>query len=157
MTDTFPCPRCSAPLPSGASFCNRCGADAGTAQKLAQQAQLQAQIAQPLMRARAGFVAVGRGMSVCHQCGAMAPTQRQQCEVCNAPIGHSLEAIPARNDALSFSQMRTEITCRQCGGTFPLDEPELDEAVTCPRCSTMQALDLSARSEAFGQDRKSVV
>lgn len=133
----------------GASFCNQCGADAGTLQKLALQAQQQAQIAQPMMRARTGFVAVGRGMSVCHQCGAMAPTQRSTCEVCNAPIGSSLEAIPARSDALSFSQMRTEITCRQCGGVFPLDEPELDEAVTCPRCSTMQAFDLNAWGEAF--------
>jgi len=114
-----------------------------------QQAQAQALVAQPSMRARAGFVAVGRGMSVCHQCGALAPTQRQQCEVCNAPIGHSLEAIPSRSDALSFVQVRTEITCRQCGGTFPLDEPELDEAVTCPRCSTMQAFDLTAWGEAF--------
>ena len=133
----------------GASFCNQCGADAGTLQKLAQQAQQQAQIAQPMMRARAGFVAVGRGMSVCHQCGTMAPTQRSTCEVCSAPIGSSLEAIPARSDALSFALMRTQIKCRQCGGSFPLDEPELDEAVTCPRCSTMQAFDLSAWSEAF--------
>lgn len=110
---------------------------------------MQGQIAQPVMRARTGFVAVGRGMSVCHQCGALAPTQRQQCEVCNAPIGHSLEAVPNRSDALSFAQMRTVITCRQCGGRFPLDEPELNEAVTCPRCSTLQAFDLSAWGEAF--------
>ncbi len=101
------------------------------------------------MRARAGFVAVGRGMSVCHACGALAPTKRSSCEVCQQPIGSSLEAIPARSDQLSFVQVRTQITCRQCGSGFPLDEPELEESVTCPRCNTTQAFDLDAWGDAF--------
>lgn len=139
---TFPCPRCSAPLPAGAAFCNRCGADARAAAALAAQAP-------PPMRARPGFVAVGRGMSVCHGCGALAPTQRTSCEVCTKPLGSSLEAVPARADALSFVQLRTTVTCRQCGSGFPLDEPELGEAVTCPRCNTLQAFDLEVWGEAF--------
>ncbi len=88
-------------------------------------------------------------MSVCHSCGALAPTKRSSCEVCHQPIGSSLEAIPSRSDELSFVQVRTQITCRQCGGGFPLDEPELEESVTCPRCNTTQAFDLEAWSEAF--------
>lgn len=142
---TFPCPRCAAALPAGAAFCNRCGADARAAAALGAAAQA----AQPVMRARPGFVAVGRGMSVCHACGALAPSKRSSCEVCQQPIGSSLEAVPSRSDDLSFAQIRTEITCRQCGGTFPLDEPELEESVTCPRCSTTQAFDLTAWGEAF--------
>lgn len=142
---TFPCPRCGAALPSGAAFCNRCGADARAAAALAAAAQA----AQPVMRARAGFVAVGRGMSVCHACGALAPTHRSSCEVCGQPVGSSLEAIPPRADDLSFVQLRVQIKCRQCGGAFPLDEPELEESVTCPRCSTTQAFDLEAWSDAF--------
>ncbi|GAB4205467.1 MAG: hypothetical protein OHK0013_21370 [Sandaracinaceae bacterium] len=142
---TFPCPRCGAALPSGAAFCDRCGADVRAAAALAASAHA----AQPVMRARPGFVAVGRGMSVCHACGALAPSARTSCEVCSQPIGSSLEAVPPRSDDLSFAQVRVRITCRQCGGTFPLDEPELDEAVTCPRCSTTQAFDLGAWSEAF--------
>lgn len=142
---SFPCPRCGAALPAGAAFCNRCGADARAAAALAGAAQA----AQPVMRARAGFVAVGRGMSVCHACGALAPNKRSSCEVCQQPIGSSLEAIPARSDQLSFVQIRTTITCRQCGSGFPLDEPELEESVTCPRCNTTQAFDLEAWGEAF--------
>ncbi|MBX7192778.1 MAG: scavenger receptor cysteine-rich domain-containing protein [Sandaracinaceae bacterium] len=142
---TFPCPRCAAALPAGSAFCDRCGADARMAAALAGNAQA----AQRVMRARPGFVAVGRGMSVCHACGALAPSKRGSCEVCAQPIGSSLEAVPARSDDLAFAQIRTQITCRQCGGVFPIDEPELEESVTCPRCNTIQAFDNEAWSEAF--------
>jgi hypothetical protein len=112
---TFPRPRCAAALPAGAAFCNRFGADARAAAALAASAQA----AQPVMHARPGFVAVGRGMSVCHACGALAPSRRGTREVCSQPTGTSLEAVPARSDDLSFAQVRVQITCRQCGGTFP--------------------------------------
>jgi deleted-in-malignant-brain-tumors protein 1 len=131
-------------LPAGAAFCNRCGADVRALAALGAP-----QAAQPAMRARPGVVAVGRGMPVCHACGALAPSGRASCEVCQQPIGSSLEAVPPRSDDLCFAQVRTEITCRQCGGSFPLDEPELEEAVTCPRCATTQAFELGAWGEAF--------
>jgi len=88
-------------------------------------------------------------MSVCHACGALAPSKLSSCEVCSQPIGSSLEAVPPRSDELSFVQVRTQIKCRQCGTDFPLDEPELEESVTCPRCNTTQAFDRDAWGEAF--------
>lgn len=152
---TFPCPRCHAALPPEAAFCDACGADVRLARALGDEPPAAMPVAPALtsasMRARPGFVAVGRGMSVCHGCGALAPTERTSCEVCGAAIGTSLEAVPARQDGLSFAQVRVQITCRQCGGTFPLDEPELGEAVTCPRCSTIQAFDADVWRDAFAE------
>ncbi len=108
-----------------------------------------AQLAQPAFSARPGFVAVGRGMPICHRCGALAPSERSSCEVCGQSIGSSLEAIPKRADDLVLTQVRTHFTCRECGGEIPLGEPELSEAITCPRCNARQAFDASAWTEAF--------
>lgn len=139
------CPRCSASLPPKAAFCHHCGADV---RSVASAAAASSAVRQAV-NARAGFVAAGRGMPVCHGCGALAPAERTSCESCGKPIGTSLEAVPRREDDLSFVQMRVELTCRQCGARMPLDEPELDDAVSCPRCDTMQAFDLDAWAEAF--------
>ena len=136
------CARCGKHLPSVATFCDGCGArvaefgGAGPAPVIAQAANVPT--------ARPGFVAAGRGMSVCHQCGAIAPTRRSTCEVCSAPIGTSLEAIPAREDGAYWVQIRTELVCRQCGQRSPLDPLESDATVSCGRCGTVQAFDPTA-------------
>lgn len=108
-----------------------------------------APLAAAVPTARPGFVAAGRGMSVCHGCGAAAPTRRSQCAVCGAPIGTSLEAVPPRDDGCCWVQVRTELTCRQCGQRSPLDALDLDGSVTCGSCHSVQAFDTGAWEEAL--------
>ncbi len=148
------CPRCSTALPEGAGFCNLCGAQvgAGPPRQQAFGAQPAFGGAQPFAAptsARPGFVAAGRGMSVCHRCGIVAPTKRSTCARCEAPIGTSLEAVPFASDGSLWAEVRCKITCRQCGQASAIDEPELDGTITCPQCNAMQAFDTSAWEEAF--------
>lgn len=152
------CPRCSTALPEGAVFCNLCGAqvDAGAVVRppavapFAPQAPAPAYAAAPAMlSARPGFVAAGRGMSICHRCGIVAPTKRSTCVRCEQPIGSSLEAVPVGVDGALWSEVRCAITCRQCGHEAPIDEPELDGIITCPQCNAIQAFDVSAWEDAL--------
>jgi Zn finger protein HypA/HybF involved in hydrogenase expression len=45
--------------------------------------------------------------------------------------------------------VRCTFTCRQCGQSSPLDEPELEGVVSCPRCNAAQAFDVSAWEEGL--------
>jgi hypothetical protein len=101
------------------------------------------------MSARPGFVAAGRGMAVCHHCGIVAPSQRSTCSRCSRPIGTSLEAVPPSADGTLWAHVRCTFTCRQCGQSSPLDEPELEGVVSCPRCNAAQAFDVSAWEEGL--------
>lgn len=141
---TIACARCGKHLPSIATFCDGCGARVAEFAGASTGAAPLIAHAAPVATARPGFVAAGRGMSICHQCGAIAPTRRSSCEVCDTPIGTSLEAIPARDDGAYWVQVRTELVCRQCGQRSPLDPLESDPTVSCGRCGTVQAFDATA-------------
>ncbi len=137
MAFTKPCPRCGKALPQAAGFCDGCGARMDVAP---------AAPAPAVMSARPGFVAAGRGLSVCHGCGAIAPVQRTTCAICGAAIGTSLEAVPPRADGARFVQVQTTLTCRTCASPTPID-PLDDEPIQCGRCSTVQAIDEDAWRE----------
>lgn len=128
-----------------ASFCNACGAalSPGSLMAAPQRAAPQA------VGLRPGFVPAGRGMAVCHGCGAIAPSKRNTCSLCEKPIGTSIEAVPPRADGCVWAYVRSEMKCRQCGQNAPIDEPDVDGTVTCPHCSAMQAFDVSAWQEAL--------
>ncbi|UJR78160.1 double zinc ribbon domain-containing protein [Sandaracinus amylolyticus] len=140
---TVACARCGKALPSLATFCDGCGA------RVAPIAAQPAVPAVAMPTARAGFVAAGRGMPICHSCGAIAPTKRSSCGTCGAPIGTSLEAVPPRADGAYWVQVRTELTCRQCGRRSPLDALDLDGTVQCGHCGAAQAFDVDAWSEGL--------
>lgn len=89
------------------------------------------------------------GMRICHGCGAIAPTQRTSCAICEQPFTRLEERAPERADGGYWAQIRTELTCRQCGSKSPIDEPDVDGTVTCLSCGTVQAFDVDAWEDAF--------
>lgn len=145
---TVACARCGKALPSLATFCDGCGARvAPIAGGAAPAAFAPAAVAMP--SARPGFVAAGRGMAICHGCGAIAPTRTATCGTCHAAIGTSLEAVPPRADGAYWVQVRSELTCRQCGKRSPLDALDLDGSVSCGHCGAAQAFDVDVWRDAL--------
>ncbi len=134
------CPRCQQTLPDNATFCMSCGAALGGGYR-APQAQSAATGIRP------GYSA--DGMRICHSCGAIAPTERQSCTICSAAFTRLEERAPERPDGAYWAQLRTELTCRQCGAKSPVDEPEVEGTVTCLACNTVQAFDVGVWKEAF--------
>lgn len=131
------CPHCKASLPTNATFCSSCGHSmAGVAQAASSGGG-----------ARPGFSR--DGMRICHGCGAIAPTERSSCAICQRPFSSLELRAPARLDGAYWAQIRTELTCRQCGKKSPIDEPDLDGTINCIHCSTMQAFDMDAWEEGF--------
>ena len=144
---TVACSRCAKTLPSLATFCDGCGARVAPLGGAGGSAPVGAPFAIP--SARPGFVAAGRGMAICHGCGAIAPTRSSSCGTSRAAIGTSLEAVAPRPDGAYWVQVRTELTCRQCGRRSPLDALDLDGAVSCGHCGAAQAFDAEVWSEAL--------
>ncbi|MFO0682287.1 MAG: zinc ribbon domain-containing protein [Sandaracinus sp.] len=134
------CPRCSQQLPDHATFCMACGMQLAGGYR---EPQAPAMSTGP----RAGFSR--DGMRICHSCGAIAPTDRQACSICAHPFSRLEERAPERADGAYWAMIRTELTCRQCGGKSPIDEPDVEGTVTCLSCHTIQAFDTSIWEEAF--------
>lgn len=135
------CPRCTQVLPANATFCMSCGASLAGGYR---QPQAQQSVSGGV---RPGYSA--DGMRICHACGAIAPTERQSCSICAHAFTRLEERAPERPDGAYWAQLRTELTCRQCGAKSPVDEPELEGTVTCASCSTVQAFDTDVWSDAF--------
>ncbi len=89
------------------------------------------------------------GMRICHGCGAIAPTERSSCAICHRAFTSGELRAPIRQDRAYWAQIRTELTCRQCGKKSPIDEPDLDGTINCVHCSTLQAFDMDAWEEGF--------
>src|SRR5262245_21435398 len=95
------CPRCTQVLPANATFCMSCGTPLAGGYR-----QPQANTAQPGVRP--GYSA--SGMRICHSCGAIAPTERQGCSICQHPFSRLEERAPERPDGGYWAQLRTELT-----------------------------------------------
>lgn len=134
------CPRCTQVLPDNATFCMSCGAALAGGYR-------QPQAPSALPGVRPGYSA--NGLRICHGCGAIAPTERQGCSICGLAFTRLEERAPERPDGAYWAQLRTELTCRQCGSKSPVDEPELEGTVTCAACHTVQAFDTSVWEEAL--------
>lgn len=133
------CPKCTQVLPDTATFCMSCGTSLAGGYRQPQ--------APTTGRARPGYST--DGMRICHACGAIAPTDRQGCSICGHAFARLEERAPERPDGAYWAQIRTELTCRQCGAKSPIDEPELEGTVTCAACATVQAFDTSVWKEAL--------
>lgn len=133
------CPRCTQVLPDNATFCMSCGAPI--------QSGYRAPQANAGPAVRPGYSA--DGMRICHSCGAIAPTERTSCSICSHAFTRLEERAPERPDGAYWAQIRTELTCRQCGSKSPVDEPDVEGTVTCASCNTVQAFDISVWTEAF--------
>ncbi|MCB9754138.1 MAG: hypothetical protein H6713_29705 [Myxococcales bacterium] len=93
-------------------------------------------------------------LRVCGGCGSLAPTQRRECQVCDAPLDHRAhELAPAEGgDALAdvfWVAVRSEFQCRVCGKLSPINHLELDGEATCLHCATNQAFDAGQWREAL--------
>ncbi len=134
------CPRCSQVLPDHATFCMSCGTSLAGGYR-------QPQAPSVGQGARPGYSR--DGMRICHGCGAIAPLERQSCSLCGQAFSRLEERAPERPDGTYWAQLRTELTCRQCGSKSPVDEPEVEGTVTCAACHTVQAFDVGVWTEAL--------
>lgn len=87
-------------------------------------------------------------MRLCPGCGRIAPTERDQCEVCETALDQPLES-PPRDDGAYAVAVRCEFQCRQCGKLAPLNHLDLDGSVICAHCGLDQAFDVGAWKEGL--------
>ncbi len=133
------CPQCAQVLPDGTTFCMSCGGRVASGYRQPQ--------GNAVASVRPGYSS--DGIRICHSCGAIAPTERQGCSICQQPFSRLAERAPERPDGAYWAQMRTELTCRQCGSKSPIDAPDLEGTVTCAACGTIQAFDVDVWTSAF--------
>ncbi len=81
----------------------------------------------------------GPPIPLCPSCGAIAPSQRTTCAVCDASLAQQLVA---RDGADGFwVGVECGFTCSACGHVSPLNYLDNDGDVQCLRCGTEQRFD----------------
>jgi hypothetical protein len=90
-------------------------------------------------------------ISICRQCGVVAPANGQRCEVCQRPFSEVRTQAPPQPVDHVWVAVRCGFTCNSCRFLAPLDSLDADGAVECAHCGLRQRfdIDLWAQGLAF--------
>jgi len=90
---------------------------------------------------------------ICAGCGIIAPTQRSQCSVCNAPFPPQPLFGPGRAGmppCVLVCVHLADFTCKACGIRSPLATVDADGEAECMGCGLRQAFDVVQWTDALG-------
>ncbi|HEY3495176.1 MAG TPA: hypothetical protein VGK73_10840 [Polyangiaceae bacterium] len=88
-------------------------------------------------------------ISICRECGVVAPVNGHACEVCRRPLGEVRAAAPAQPLDHCWVAVRCAFTCNSCRFLAPLDSLDADGAVECAHCGLRQRFEVERWREGL--------
>ena len=80
----------------------------------------------------------GVAISICGQCGVVAPLHGNSCEVCKRPLAEVRTQAPPQSPDHTWVAVRAAFSCNSCRFLAPLDSLDADGAVECAHCGLRQ-------------------
>lgn len=88
-------------------------------------------------------------VTICRNCGVVAPEQGNACAQCGRPLAEVRVQVPPQGPDLFWVAVKCGFTCNQCKFLAPLDGLDADGAVDCAHCGLRQRFDPSAWGTAL--------
>lgn len=88
-------------------------------------------------------------ISICRQCGVVAPANGHACEVCRRPLAEVRAGAPAQPLDHCWVAVRCAFTCNSCRFLAPLDALDADGAVECAHCGLRQRFEVERWREGL--------
>lgn len=82
-----------------------------------------------------------RSVTICRNCGVIAPEQDGVCTECGRPRAEVRVQVPPQDADLYWVAVKCGFTCNQCKFLAPLDGLDADGAVDCAHCGLRQRFD----------------
>ena len=88
-------------------------------------------------------------LRVCAECGAVAPTERSRCGVCNATLGPMSPTVALSLPGRAWARVEVTLLCPRCGTVFPLRPESIGSPIPCNHCGHTTQVDLGWWDEAL--------
>lgn len=88
-------------------------------------------------------------LRVCPECGAIAPTERSRCPVCDTALGPLCPAVPCPLPARAWARGEFTLPCAACATVIPLRPDSVGAPVACNHCGHVTEVDTGWWDEAL--------
>ncbi len=93
--------------------------------------------------------AVHADLRVCAECGAVAPTERARCGVCNTAFGPLSPTVPLPASGRAWGRVEVTVPCARCGTVVGVRPDSIGAPIACGQCGASTDVDLAWWDEAF--------
>jgi hypothetical protein len=86
---------------------------------------------------------------VCAECGAMAPSERPRCGVCDTAFGPLSPLVPCPLPGRAWARVEVTLPCPACNTPMALRPESIGATLPCAHCGHAAQVDLAWWDEAF--------
>lgn len=86
---------------------------------------------------------------VCAECGAIAPSERPRCGVCDTPFGPLSPVVPCPLPGRAWARVEVTLPCPACNTPMALRPESIGATLPCGHCGHATQVDLAWWDEAF--------